>query len=96
MLGYILSAIGGYFVGVILTCILLAKKNLQTYQAISDKTENSFKSNVALAKVAYKSYVEENTYDDENDNMADVEKAENECDGENEVSQIETNKNLSE
>lgn len=59
MLGYILAAAGGYFVGVLLTCILLAKKNLQTYQAISEKTESSFKNNVALAKVAYKSYVEE-------------------------------------
>ena len=59
IIGYILCAFGGFLFGVIITCILLAKKNLETYQRISTKTESSFKQNVQLAKSAYKAYVNE-------------------------------------
>lgn len=59
MLGYILCALGGFLFGVVITCILLAKKNLETYKQISISTENSFKKNIEAAKGAYKAYSKE-------------------------------------
>ena len=59
MLGYLAAGVVGYFIGVILTCILLAKRNLETYQKLSNKTETSLKNNIALAKGAYKAYMKE-------------------------------------
>lgn len=59
MLGYLAAGVVGYFIGVILTCILLAKRNLETYQKLSNKTETSLKNNIALAKGAYKAYIKE-------------------------------------
>ncbi len=51
---YLLCVFIGFLLGVILTCILLAPKNLKTYQAISGQAEDAFKQNISAAKAAYK------------------------------------------
>ena len=51
---YLLCVFGGFLLGVIITCILLAPKNLKTYQAISGQAEDAFKQNISAAKAAYK------------------------------------------
>ena len=43
----------GFLLGVIATCVLLAKKNLERYNKISDHVENSFKDNYQAAKNFY-------------------------------------------
>lgn len=51
---YLLCVFIGFLLGVIITCILLAPKNLKTYQAISGQAEDAFKQNISAAKAAYK------------------------------------------
>ncbi len=76
MLGYLAAGVVGYFIGVILTCILLAKRNLETYQKLSSKTETSLKNNIALAKGAYKAYIKE--YEEGSNGSDDVSDEEDE------------------
>lgn len=59
MLGYVLTAIGSFLFGVIITCVLLTKKNLEMYTEISGRTENNLKNNIALAKGAYNAYIKD-------------------------------------
>lgn len=53
MIGYILAFAGGMFVGIIASCILLAKKNLEKAQRFEDQTAANFKA----VKSAYDAYV---------------------------------------
>lgn len=86
IIGYILCALGGFLFGVVITCILLAKKNLETYQRISTKTESSFKQNVQFAKNAYKAYVNEALGETEENPEAESE--EDESDSEEESDDV--------
>ena len=53
---YFLAGFIGFLIGVVLSCILLAKKNLDKAHAIEDNIEASFKS----AKKNYKSMTGKN------------------------------------
>ena len=61
ILGYIIVGFISFFAGVTLTCFLLAPKNLEIYSKYSNKTEESLKNNIALAKGAYKAYLKDET-----------------------------------
>lgn len=67
MLGYILTFVGGFFVGTILTTILLCKKNLETYTQISNGATNSFSQNLQAAKAVYNAQIN-GEYDVDSDN----------------------------
>lgn len=70
-LGYLLAGFIGFMFGVVITCILLAKKNLEAYQAISKKTENNLKTNIELAKGAYKAYLNDLDGEEEESDVTD-------------------------
>lgn len=50
ILGYLIAGFIGFMIGVILSCILLAQKNLEKAQQIERKLED----NVNLARTVYK------------------------------------------
>ncbi|MCM1231564.1 MAG: hypothetical protein NC489_15715 [Ruminococcus flavefaciens] len=50
ILGYLIAGFIGFMIGVILSCILLAQKNLEKAQQI----EQRLKDNVNIAKTVYK------------------------------------------
>ncbi len=56
-MGYLLTFLGGMLVGIIASCILLAKSNLQKAQ----KIENQISANFNAAKAVYKAYLDEET-----------------------------------
>ena len=60
VLKYLIAGFIGFMLGTIITCILLAKKNLERYQQIS----NSVEENIRIAKNTYKAMTDEN-YDTE-------------------------------
>lgn len=62
MFGYLAVGFGGFMIGVILSCILLAKKNLETAQRMGNNAVNvvdSFKQNLDTAKSVYKATIDE-------------------------------------
>lgn len=59
MFGYLIAGFVGFLIGVILSCILLAKKNLETAQKIEDNVTNSVKQNYEAAKLVYQATVAE-------------------------------------
>lgn len=65
MLGYLGAAFGGFMVGVILSCILLGKKNLEAAKKIESNITESVKQNIKTAKNVYKSAIDE--YEDNNE-----------------------------
>lgn len=50
ILGYLIAGFIGFMIGVVLSCILLAQKNLEKAQQIERKLED----NVNLAKTVYR------------------------------------------
>lgn len=56
---YFIAGCIGFLIGVVVTCFLLSKKNLETYYKYTNKASDSLKNNVALAKGAYKAYMKE-------------------------------------
>lgn len=56
-MGYLLCALGGFLFGVVITCILLAKKNLERYQRISKSASENMKKNISMAKGTYNAYL---------------------------------------
>lgn len=58
VLSYILTAFGGFIFGVVITCVLLSKKNLEAYQKMSESTTTSMKTGFEAAKAVYKAQVE--------------------------------------
>ncbi len=54
ILGYLIAGFIGFMIGVILSCILLAQKNLEKAQQIERKLED----NVNLARTVYKAEAE--------------------------------------
>lgn len=50
ILGYLIAGFIGFMIGVVLSCILLAQKNLEKAQQIEKKLED----NVNLAKTVYR------------------------------------------
>lgn len=71
MAKYFLAGFIGFLIGVILSCFLLAKKNLDKAHAIEDSIEASFKS----AKKNYKSMTGKNerTYSEDTFTAAELE-----------------------
>jgi len=72
---YFLAGFIGFLIGVILSCFLLAKKNLDKAHAIEDNIENSFKT----AKKNYKSMTgkEKRTYYEDTFTTAELETFQN-------------------
>lgn len=58
ILGYLVAGFIGFIIGTVLTCILLCKKNLETYAQISQNASSSMTNNIEAAKAIYKSQVE--------------------------------------
>lgn len=58
MVSYILTFMGGMFVGIVVSCILLAKKNLEKAQSIENNVSNSLSNTWAASKAAYKAEYE--------------------------------------
>ena len=56
-MAYILCVLGGFLFGVVITCILLAKKNLERYEMMSKAANETMKNNIALAKGTYNAYI---------------------------------------
>ena len=55
MLGYLASGVVGFFIGVILSCVLLSKRGLEAYQKVQDGVSTgagSVKTNFEAAKAA--------------------------------------------
>lgn len=73
MLGYILTFAGGFFVGTILTTILLCKKNLETYTQISNGATNSLSQNWQAAKAVYNAQINGEYDEDEEESDEDAE-----------------------
>lgn len=59
MLGYLIAGFVGFLIGVIISSILLAKKNLEAAQKIEGSVTNSVKQNFEAAKLVYQSAVAE-------------------------------------
>lgn len=59
MLGYLIAGFVGFLIGVIISSILLAKKNLEAAQKIEDSVTNSVKQNFEAAKLVYQAAVAE-------------------------------------
>lgn len=76
-MSYILTFLGGMFVGIVFTTILLCKKNLEAYKAIEQNTSNSFAQNLEAAKAAYKAEIDayENGYEETDETESVVEEA---------------------
>ena len=53
MISYFLTFLGGMFVGIVVSCILLAKKNLEKTQTIENNVSNSLSNTWAASKAAY-------------------------------------------
>ena len=60
--GILIGGITGFLAGVILTCILLCKKNLEAYTRISNKTQDSAVNNFKAMKTVYKQAIDEYEY----------------------------------
>lgn len=84
MVGYILTFIGGFLVGTIITTVLLCKKNLEAYTQISSGATNTFKQNLETAKAVYNAQINgeydvtEEPIDEENESETIEESVENE------------------
>lgn len=72
-MGYFLAAVGGFIVGVVITCILLSKKNMERYEQMGEKMSTSMGTTMDMAKAIYNTKL--NAYDNEE---GDGENAENE------------------
>ena len=69
MLGYFFAGFVGFLIGVILSCILLAQKNLEKYKQIETQVSDNVQGSLESAKAMYKGMVAayENGTDDIND-----------------------------
>ena len=56
-MSYILCTFGGFLFGVVITCILLAKKNLERYEKMSKAANETMKNNIDMAKGTYNAYL---------------------------------------
>lgn len=77
-MGYLLCALGGFLFGVVITCFLLAKKNLETYHKISQVASDNMKKNISMAKGTYYAYlnahsVKDTVEDKDSDDTSDEE-----------------------
>lgn len=62
MLGYLASGVVGFFIGVILSCVLLSKRGLEAYQKVQDGVSTgagSVKTNFEAAKAVYRATIDE-------------------------------------
>ena len=82
MLGYVITALVSFMVGVILTCVALCKKNLETYKQIEQNVGNSASANWEAAKAVYNAQIN-GEYDSEaSDESEDGEPVDDEQDAE--------------
>lgn len=58
MLSYILTFFGGMFLGIVVSCILLAKKNLEAAKKVEDGMSNTLSNTWAASKAAHKAEFE--------------------------------------
>lgn len=63
MIGYFLTFMGGMLFGIVTSCILLAKKNLEKAQRIENQVEQNFQA----VKGAYKAYVNDESSAEESE-----------------------------
>ncbi len=56
-IGYLIAGGVGFFLGVICSCVLLAKKNLEMAQTIENKATESVKDTIQNAKLMYNAKV---------------------------------------
>lgn len=62
MFGYLLAGVVGFFIGVILSCVLLSKRGLEAYQKVQDGVSagaGSVKTNFEAAKAVYRATIDE-------------------------------------
>ena len=80
MLGYLASGVVGFFIGVILSCVLLSKRGLEAYQKVQDGVSTGAGSvkNFEAAKAVYRATIDE--YENGTDED-DAEEAETESEG---------------
>lgn len=81
MLGYLASGVVGFFIGVILSCVLLSKRGLEVYQKVQDGVSTgagNVKTNFEAAKAVYRATIDE--YENGTDED-DAEEAETESEG---------------
>lgn len=64
-MGYLICLIIGFFIGVILTCILLSKKNLEHYNNIKSEVEDRMNNAVNTYKASYNHVMENMGYGEE-------------------------------
>lgn len=55
-MSFVVGLIIGWFLGVIMACIVLAKKNLAKMQEVEKKLAETKDNSIGLAKAAYKYY----------------------------------------
>lgn len=68
---FMLGAVVGFFVGVIASCFLLAKKNLEAKEIIEQSVSTSVKDGVAQYKAMMKAYDEEEARKEAEANQTD-------------------------
>ena len=61
---FLFGLIVGFLAGTVLTCILLAKKNLERYEKVSNDVEDA----TSVFKSAYKASMKAKGFDDESEN----------------------------
>lgn len=54
--GYFISGFIGFLIGVVMSCILLAQKNLKYKEKIENNVTDNFNNRLSMAKAAYKIY----------------------------------------
>lgn len=59
ILTHLAAGFAGFLFGTVITCFLLAKKNLETYQNISQNVGSSVSQNIQVAKAVYNNSIAE-------------------------------------
>jgi len=62
---YLVVGFIGFLIGVILTCILLSKKNFETYQRITKEVNQNYEVAKAVADRKYNNFDEDEEDDEE-------------------------------
>lgn len=59
MFGYLIAGFIGFLIGVIISCILLGKKQLEAAKNVENSVTNSVKQNFEAAKLVYQAAIAE-------------------------------------
>ncbi len=55
-MSFIIGLVIGWLVGTVMTCIILAKRNLEKMEKMSDKVQEGFQDSINVAKATYDYY----------------------------------------